>query len=102
MITFYVAGVPTFRFLSLIMFYSVCMHLIKLFILHKLLHILPLPRNFRDEDFLAGVINCLFLTGVLIYTFSPILIWLDIRKFTLYLKKWLLFQVSKFLYNFDL
>jgi hypothetical protein len=92
-ITSFVAGIPTFRLLSPIMAYSVCMYLFKVLTVYNTLRTNLLPRFVRTDDFVTIVITWVSFIGVLIYIFSPIFMWLDSRKFILHMKKWLQFQV---------
>jgi hypothetical protein len=93
MIASFVAGIPTFRILSPIMAYSVCMYFIKVFTVYKVSCTIVLPSFFRNDDFVTIIVTWVSLIGLFVCTFSSILMWLDSSKFILHMRKWLQFQV---------
>jgi hypothetical protein len=92
-ITFHVADIPTFRLRSPVMAYCMCTYFIKVFSVYNILYIRVLPTIFQNDDFVSAVVSWVFLIGSLTCTLCPILIWVDIRRFVMYMKKWLQFQV---------
>jgi hypothetical protein len=92
-IVFYVADIPTFRLRSPVMAYCMCTYFIKVFTAYKVLYTQVLPKIVQNDDFVSVVVSFVFLIGSFSCTFIPILIWLDIHRFVMYMKKWLQFQV---------
>ncbi|XP_021915038.1 gustatory and odorant receptor 21a-like isoform X2 [Zootermopsis nevadensis] len=85
-------GVPSFRILSPIMAYSVCIYIFKMFTAYNMICTVVLPSFLRNDDFVNIIINWVSLIGLFILAFSSILMWLDSSKFILHMKKWSYFQ----------
>jgi hypothetical protein len=105
-ITFHVADIPSFRLRSPVMAYCMCTYFIKVYSVYNILHIKVLPTIFQNDDFLSVVVSWFFLIGSLTCTLCPILIWVDIRRFVMHMKRWLQFQVPNnctitFIINWD-
>ncbi|KDR21833.1 hypothetical protein L798_03480 [Zootermopsis nevadensis] len=87
------SGTPTFRVLSLVMAYSVCIHIWVLIMAYFNACDILLKLLERRGDFLTHIFSALYMNALVFSGCLPVLMWLDCHKFVTYMDEWIRFQV---------
>ena len=99
MFSYCTAGIPTFRVLSPLMFYSVLLYIWLLLVAYfntrdNLIILLG-----ENDDFLTYMFNALMLHAVVVSCCITVLLWLDCPNYVQYLNSWAEFQVTYIKFN---